>query len=321
MNVEERADAVRQLGFTERQARFLATVMTHSGVCLPRQYTAFARIVYGQKTRRFFAKLIADGHASTCRCQHNRAVVYHVHGAALCQAIGEPRNRLRRQIPPSSVVPRLMLLDAVLATPETEWLIDEDERRRHLGQLADGSTAVDVRDVADRVRADAIRQLSRIETLGLERDGSLVLLQVITDQSVPTLRAFLTRLRRALAVLPTAKIRVVHARDEESATERRGRTVQAVSQVVHARLERAAGGLADRLEFQALPHRYAHLLPLAAATAVPELIAVERERKGERAFARPRPPSPASQVQANGDAAVWHRTPSVHSHSASTPTS
>ncbi len=80
MTGQERADAVARLGFTERQARFLVTVMTHSGVCLPRQYTAFAGIVYGQKTRRFFAKLIAEGYASTCRCLHNRAVVYHVDG-------------------------------------------------------------------------------------------------------------------------------------------------------------------------------------------------------------------------------------------------
>jgi len=32
-------------------------VMRHAGVCLLRQYSTFAGIVHGQKTRAFFAKL------------------------------------------------------------------------------------------------------------------------------------------------------------------------------------------------------------------------------------------------------------------------
>src|SRR5512143_1648463 len=121
MTAQQRIDAVARLGFTERQARFLVTVMTHSGVCLPRQYTAFAGIVYGQGTRRFFARLVADGHASTCRCLHNRAAVYHVHGRALYRAFGAPQSRLRLPVPLGAVMPRLMLLDAVLASPKTTW--------------------------------------------------------------------------------------------------------------------------------------------------------------------------------------------------------
>jgi len=112
MTSQERVDAIARLGFTARQARFLVAVMSHSGVCLPRQYTTFSGIVYGRKTRRFFAQLVQRGHASTCRCIHNRAVVYHVDGAALYRAFGEPHSRLRRPVPAAAVVPRLMLLDA-----------------------------------------------------------------------------------------------------------------------------------------------------------------------------------------------------------------
>jgi predicted site-specific integrase-resolvase len=50
--------------FAQRQARFLVTVMLHSGVCLLRQYTAFAGIVHGQKTRKFFAKLVKHRYAT-----------------------------------------------------------------------------------------------------------------------------------------------------------------------------------------------------------------------------------------------------------------
>ena len=48
MTFNDRVAAVAGLGFTERQARFLATVMVHSGVCVPRQYARFCRIVHGQ---------------------------------------------------------------------------------------------------------------------------------------------------------------------------------------------------------------------------------------------------------------------------------
>ena len=48
MNFDERAAAVAKLGFTERQARFLTTVMLHTGVCVPRQYARYCHIVHGQ---------------------------------------------------------------------------------------------------------------------------------------------------------------------------------------------------------------------------------------------------------------------------------
>ena len=56
----DRIQAVGAFGFTERQARFLVTVMLHSGVFVERQYCAFAGIVHGQKTHDFLRRLI-DG--------------------------------------------------------------------------------------------------------------------------------------------------------------------------------------------------------------------------------------------------------------------
>jgi hypothetical protein len=49
MTFDERTQAVAKMGgFTERQARFLVTVMLHAGVCVPRQYATFCGIVHGQ---------------------------------------------------------------------------------------------------------------------------------------------------------------------------------------------------------------------------------------------------------------------------------
>src|SRR5215831_8785320 len=115
MESQDRIAAVTTLGFTERQARFLVLVMQYSGVCLLRQYSAFAGIVHGQKTRKFFAKLI------------DRRLVYHVHHKALYRAIGETDSRHRRPLSPDRIIHGLGTLDAVLATSTTEYLTTADE--------------------------------------------------------------------------------------------------------------------------------------------------------------------------------------------------
>ena len=50
MTFDDRVQAVAKKGFTDRQARFLTTVILHAGVCVPRQYTRFCGIVYGEDT-------------------------------------------------------------------------------------------------------------------------------------------------------------------------------------------------------------------------------------------------------------------------------
>ena len=98
MTFDERVQAVAKKGFTERQARFLTTVMLHTGVCVPRQYARFCGIVYGAKTRKFFAKLVRLQYASMYDCRHNRARIYHVNQRALYAAIGEADSRLRKPV-------------------------------------------------------------------------------------------------------------------------------------------------------------------------------------------------------------------------------
>jgi hypothetical protein len=60
----ERVQALAAFGFTERQARFLVTVLIHSGVFIERQYRVFAGIAHGQNTRDFVAKLVRCGYAT-----------------------------------------------------------------------------------------------------------------------------------------------------------------------------------------------------------------------------------------------------------------
>jgi hypothetical protein len=54
----ESVEAIATHGLTERQARFLVTVMLHSGVFVGRQYAAFTGITHGQKVHDFIEKLL-----------------------------------------------------------------------------------------------------------------------------------------------------------------------------------------------------------------------------------------------------------------------
>ncbi len=135
MNIDETVRAVTEKGFTERQARFLVLVARHSGVCVMRQYSAFAGIVFGQKTRKFFAKLERLGYVSTYDCAHNRARIYHLRHRDLYEAIGDPDSRLRRPPAVPRALERLMALDAILENPDIIWLSTPDEKVAHVSAL------------------------------------------------------------------------------------------------------------------------------------------------------------------------------------------
>ena len=140
MNLEHAVQTIAKRGFTDRQARFLVLVARHSGVCVMRQYSSFAGIVFGQKTRKFFANLVRLGFVSTYDCAHNRGRVYHVRHRSIYEAIGEPDSRLRRPPGVPRALERLMLLDAILENPESIWMSSSTEK---LGYLASRGISAD----------------------------------------------------------------------------------------------------------------------------------------------------------------------------------
>jgi hypothetical protein len=119
----ERIAAIGVCGFTPRQARFLGLVLEHSGVCLPRQYRAFAGIAHGRQTHGFFAKLLAGGFATTdLAAPAHAGRIYHVQYKPWYRALGEPDHRHRKPMSVGRAVERLMVLDGVLAEPDVTWL-------------------------------------------------------------------------------------------------------------------------------------------------------------------------------------------------------
>jgi hypothetical protein len=196
-------------GFTERQARFLALVMRHSGVCLMRQYSTFAGIVFGQKTRVFFTKLVERNYASTYDCAHNRARIYHVRHRELYEAIGEPDSRLRRPPAIPTALERVMLIDAMLASPDIVWLATPDEKVAHLTTLA----RIPFEDLPHVTIGDGdarqVRHFPDRLPLGVHPEGRVVLVYLSFDPFRDDFRSFLQRHAAMVAGLPAWTIRIV----------------------------------------------------------------------------------------------------------------
>ena len=189
MQSHDRIAAVVRLGFTERQARFLVLVMQHSGVCLLRQYSAFAGIVHGQKTRNFFSRLLSRRFATAYACRHNRGRVYHVHHKALYRAIGETDSRHRRPLSPDRIIQGLATVDAILATPTIEYLTTADERTQRL--------SIEPHLFKDK------------HPVGLDPGGRLVLLYVTTEACSHRFVAFLQRQQSLLRSVSAWTLRIV----------------------------------------------------------------------------------------------------------------
>ncbi len=209
MTFDERCAAVAKLGFTERQARFLTTVMLHTGVCVPRQYARYCRIVHGQKTRTFFAKLVRLGYASMYDCRHNRAQLYHLNKRSLYAAVDQATSRLQRPLPLSQAIHRLMVLDAIVEDPEMIWLGTAEDKTVHLTAL----TTIAPEELPHVTSAAGDRRTFRYFPdrlpIGIHLAGRGVLVYVLLDPTLNDFRLFLERHAAVLRALPAWTVRVV----------------------------------------------------------------------------------------------------------------
>ena len=208
MNLEHAVQTIAKRGFTDRQARFLVLVARHSGVCVMRQYSSFAGIVFGQKTRKFFANLVRLGFVSTYDCAHNRGRVYHVRHRAIYEAIGEPDSRLRRPPGVPRALERLMLLDAILENPESIWMSSSTEKLGYLasrGISADDAPHLSIRQGDQR----QVRHFPDRLPIGVHPSGHVVVVYLHADPMHDEFRDFLQRHAPLLERLPAWTIRIV----------------------------------------------------------------------------------------------------------------
>jgi hypothetical protein len=202
---EERVQAIAGRKFTVRQARFLVTVMLHSGVCMRRHYCAFAGIRHGQVDVNFFDRLTADKLATAYDCRYSRARIYHVHHRSLFEAIGEPHSRLRKPLALARAVENVMLLDAVIARPDITWLATERDKVEHfslrVGHLLQRDEFPHL-DFGDR-GATTTRYFPDRLPIGVDPDGhGHVFLYLVTRRVPVDFRPFLLRHADLFRALP-----------------------------------------------------------------------------------------------------------------------
>lgn len=122
-------DALKALGYTEPEARFLCLVATHSGYFVARQFLGFTGSHWGKRTTTFWAKLHAQKHART-ECFPKSGVTYHLFSRRLYRQIGRENLRNRREHEIEFIRRRIAMLDFVLANPERSYLETESEKVR-----------------------------------------------------------------------------------------------------------------------------------------------------------------------------------------------
>jgi hypothetical protein len=223
LTTDERVQAVADYGFTERQARFLVLVIRHAGLCVKRQYAAFAGIANGgEKCNALFDKLVRRGFAVATDCIHNRARLYHVHHRPLYHAIGEPDSRYRRAVPARSAAERLMRLDAALTGTDLDWLTTRSEKVAYL----QARTVNDATEDASQL----VNQFPGTYPIGIDPSGRVVLLYLGTVPWTDDFRTFLVGHTALLGVAPTWTLRVVVPQPLR-------RALTAYQTVVHEELE------------------------------------------------------------------------------------
>lgn len=123
----ERIGALRQFGYTEREAGFLCLAALHGGYFVRRQYARFLGKESGGTVAALVQKVLASEHAKASTYA-DKTHVYHLCTRPFYQALGQVDNRNRRERQPLSIKNRLMGLDFVLAHPDNTYLATEQEK-------------------------------------------------------------------------------------------------------------------------------------------------------------------------------------------------
>lgn len=198
MTAAERGAALEAYGFTPRQAAFVTTVLLHGGVCVPRQYCAFAGITRGKVVQEFFASLTTRRLATVYPFGRKGSHAYHLHHKALYRAIGEPDSRYRRRASVERALERLMVIDAVLMKRELTWLATEREKVTYCRQDRKLSEEELPRLIFEGGGSRTVRFFPEKLPLGVS-DGSdeLALLYLVTEPTGTGVPHVLGRARRA----------------------------------------------------------------------------------------------------------------------------
>jgi hypothetical protein len=128
MNIKDiYLDSVKELGYTEIEARFIYIVATHSGYFTARQFLDFADARRGKRSDKFADKLVRNRHASAEMLRKN-ARVYHIFSRKIYAPIGKENIRNRRDHEFEFIKTRLFALDFILANQGYDYFETEADK-------------------------------------------------------------------------------------------------------------------------------------------------------------------------------------------------
>ena len=128
MNIKDiYLDSLKELGYTEIEARFIYIVATHSGYFTVRQFLDFADAKRGKRSDKLADKLVRNKHASTEMLRKN-ARVYHIFSRKIYAPIGKENIRNRRDHEFEFIKTRLLALDFILANQGHDYFETEVDK-------------------------------------------------------------------------------------------------------------------------------------------------------------------------------------------------
>ena len=125
----EHIERIKDLGYTESEARFLYIVAIHSGYFTLGQFRAFTNTSYGKRPTSFAQKLLKQGHA-TVRDYMRRGSIFHLFSRIVYGQIEKDNLRNRKKHSFDFMRARLVLLDFILANQELTYLETEQDKVR-----------------------------------------------------------------------------------------------------------------------------------------------------------------------------------------------
>ncbi len=125
-HLRDRTDALVRVGWTRREAEWLALVCLHSGVFLRSHYLAFIGRTNPALANRFVRR--CRKHAVEQPWNGSRLRICRIAARRIYRTLGAEHVRHRRPAAPDVVLRRLLSLDYVLEHPHAAWLPTEDEK-------------------------------------------------------------------------------------------------------------------------------------------------------------------------------------------------
>jgi hypothetical protein len=242
MNIKDSyLDALKELGYSETESRFLYIAGTHSGYFTAAQFRSFSRLPTGKRSFKFTQKVIANKHAALDVYAQNTRV-YHVFSRKLYSAIGKENIRNRRQHEFSFIETRLTTLDYILANQGHDYFETEDQKVRYFcGALGLGKECLPTRLYLGQ-RSSSVTARYFVDKFPMFRSGapsSTVVTFTYVAADAENLTGFVTHLHDYLPLFRQLKqfnFLFISARSDQFAQAR-----QVFSQLVETPLSQPAG--------------------------------------------------------------------------------